>query len=217
MKSTTVFLLICTSVFGQTKNAPAETKGACSPANTGNNNTFNITCQGIPEKLGAQLIDLLNRIAKNQADAETVLSKLDGCIQGVKEVREQQARWRMTAEQTVRLRELLSGHHASVEIHVLPSDSNSSVFGTDLLTALKPYTTVPDASVFTSDFNINPQLEGLALLVSHSDFPEAVYLQQSLRAAINLNVQGLVDPKTVTGDKDRIVLFVGAKPSKPLP
>ncbi len=215
MRFAALSVLLSTVVYSQVHTGSAETKGACSPANTGNNNTFNITCQGIPEKLGAQLIDLLNRIAKNQTDAETVLAKLDGCIQGVKDVREQQARWRMTPQQTSQLQKLLLGHHAILEVHVLPSDSNSSVFGTDLLTAFKGYTTANEASLFTSDFQINPQLEGLALLVSHSDFPEAAFLQQALRAVLNFDIPGAVDPKTVQGDKDRILLYVGAKPTKP--
>src|SRR5437868_2122611 len=86
-------LLVLTAVSCIAQTAPtgsAETKGPCSPAVSGNNNQFKITCQGIPDKLGTQLVDLLNKVAKNQLDAEAVMAKLDGCLKGVSEVREQQ-------------------------------------------------------------------------------------------------------------------------------
>lgn len=92
-------LLFSMALCGQERSGPAATKGACSPANTGNNNTFNITCQGISDKLGTQLIELLNRVAKNQADAESILSKLDSCLEGVRQVREQQASRHLTEHQ----------------------------------------------------------------------------------------------------------------------
>jgi hypothetical protein len=98
MKATLLFVTIVSACNSQT-TGPADTKGACSPANTGNNNTFNITCQGISDKLGAQLIELLNRVAKNQAGAETMMAKLDGCLEGVREVREQQASRHLTDQQ----------------------------------------------------------------------------------------------------------------------
>ncbi len=81
MRVIALFVVLPALAIGQTKSTgSAETKGNCSPANTGNNNTFNITCQGISEKVGAQLIGLLNRVAKNQLDAEAVMAKLDGCL-----------------------------------------------------------------------------------------------------------------------------------------
>ncbi len=85
MKRSLLVLLasLCAPLAGQItpSSGAAQTKGVCSPAVTGNNNTFNITCTGIREKLGSQLVDLLNRVAKNQLDAETILSKLDVCLE----------------------------------------------------------------------------------------------------------------------------------------
>ena len=49
---------LTTPCLGQGPTGKAETSGACSPAVTGNNNQFTITCQGIPEKLRAQIVEL---------------------------------------------------------------------------------------------------------------------------------------------------------------
>jgi hypothetical protein len=124
----------CCSQTPQTRNA--ETSGFCSPAVSGSNNQFTITCQNIPDKLRVQLVDLLNRVAKNQADAETILSKLDGCLEGIKQVREQAAPWNMTDGQKKELRRLLTGTKAKFRIHVIPTDRNASLFGLDLISAL---------------------------------------------------------------------------------
>lgn len=101
-------VLLCGLCGAQSNSSSLATKGACSPVATGNNNTFNITCQGISGKLGSQLVDLLNRLAKNQFDAEAVIEKLDGCLQGVRELREQQASRHLTDQQRAALLAALS-------------------------------------------------------------------------------------------------------------
>ncbi len=73
MKIMASLLVIAASAFAQPQPAiRAETKGACSPANTGNNNTFNITC-GIGRAQGDQMIKILNTILANQLDTGAVL------------------------------------------------------------------------------------------------------------------------------------------------
>jgi hypothetical protein len=101
-----LLLLLTAPCFGQTNStgkadttAKAETTGACSPAVTGNNNQFTITCQGIPEKLRAQLVDLLNLVAKNHSDAATVLAKLDSCVSGVSLIVEKETPRHLTSQQ----------------------------------------------------------------------------------------------------------------------
>ncbi len=80
----TLLLLIATPCWGQsTTTGKVETSGSCSPAVTGSNNQFTITCQGIPEKLRVQLVDLLNLVAKNQSNAAAMMAKLDECLAGV--------------------------------------------------------------------------------------------------------------------------------------
>jgi hypothetical protein len=77
----------------------AETAGFCSPAVTGSNNQFTITCQNIPDKLRVQLVDLLNLVAKNQSNAAAMMEKLDGCVTGVNQIIEKDAPRHITAEQ----------------------------------------------------------------------------------------------------------------------
>ena len=123
-----MFLLLVCSVSGQQVTGKAKTTGTCSPANTGNNNTFNITCQGIPDKLGAQLIDLLNRFAKNQSDAEAMMAKLDGCLTGVREVRERQAGRRLSDQQKALLLSALRPFKGA-KVTVSAADGDPEAYG----------------------------------------------------------------------------------------
>lgn len=205
-------LLIALPCWGQASmTGDAETKGPCSPAVTGSNNKFTITCQGISDKLGAQLTDLLNKIAKNQTDAEAVMTKLDGCLQGVKEVREQQLPWQLTEVQKLELKHLLSGVKAKVSINVIPTDRNASLLALDLISVLKDSGWDVGAGI-TSDFTLNPALVGVVLVVTHQDFPEAISLQSAL-GKIGIKAAGELDKdQKLAREKDRVVIAIGAKP-----
>jgi hypothetical protein len=146
----------------------AQTTGTCSPAVSGNNNKFTITCQNIPEKLRNQIVDLLNRISKDQSDAFAV-SKVDSCLVGVKELQEQGRPWQLTDNQ----KNLLNGDLASasigdatVSVHVIPTDRNASLMGVDILNVLVPRKW-SDKNL-TSDFTLNPQLVGVHVLVKNT-------------------------------------------------
>lgn len=96
----TLVLLAVPCLLGQTTNpGNVETTGACSPVAVGNNNQFTVTCQNVPEKLRAQMVDLLNLVARNQADAANVMKKLDGCISGVDEIVRKETPRHLTNEQ----------------------------------------------------------------------------------------------------------------------
>jgi hypothetical protein len=60
----------------------AETKGACSPANTGDRNVFNITC-GIGKAQGDRIIAILNKILADQLEPAAVIAKLDEILNAV--------------------------------------------------------------------------------------------------------------------------------------
>jgi hypothetical protein len=60
MKIALLFVALTLACYSQTPGT-AEAKGACSPANTGNQNTFNITC-GIGKAQGDQMLKILNKI-----------------------------------------------------------------------------------------------------------------------------------------------------------
>lgn len=204
----------CWSQIQPTTTGKADTKGPCSPAVTGNNNQFTITCEGIQdEKLRSQLLDLLNRLAKNRADAEAMMTKLDGCLQGVKEVREQQLPWHLTDNQKTELKRLLGGIKAKVEVHVIPSDRNASLLGIDLITVLNDSGWEVVGGGLNSDFTLNPQLVGVVLVVNHPDFPEAARLQSALNTVMGFQVLAeLDDAKKRVNQNDVIFIAVGAKP-----
>jgi hypothetical protein len=63
--------------FGQTSPGNAETKGTCSPAVSGNKNTFTIEC-GIGEKQGTQILKVVNKLLANQqVSLDAVVTKID--------------------------------------------------------------------------------------------------------------------------------------------
>jgi len=63
----------------QTSQQPgdAKTTGPCSPAVAGNNNQFQINCQGITKEQGKKMLGILNTILTNQLDPKAVMAKLD--------------------------------------------------------------------------------------------------------------------------------------------
>lgn len=99
MRSTVLLVLLCTPVFGQPKSSgPAETKGSCSPANTGNNNIFNITC-GIGREKGEQILKILNRILESQLDPAEVIARLDEILRKVDDIKQFNADRRLSDQQ----------------------------------------------------------------------------------------------------------------------
>src|ERR1700719_873872 len=77
MRRITLLFLFCPFAFSQqTKSGNAVSIGACSPANSGNNNIFTINC-GIGQTQGKKMLDILNRILANQLDPDKVMTKLD--------------------------------------------------------------------------------------------------------------------------------------------
>ena len=76
MKIIGPLLLFCWLAAAQPAPPSVQTKGACSPVATGNNNTFSITC-GIGKEQGQQMLGILNKILASQLDPNTVTAKLD--------------------------------------------------------------------------------------------------------------------------------------------
>src|SRR5208283_3209308 len=81
------FLLFALPCCGQTITGDADTTGPCSPAVTGNNNQFKITCDGVDEAQGKELLKILNRISKEQLDPKLVMQKLDEIQKGVSDIK----------------------------------------------------------------------------------------------------------------------------------
>jgi hypothetical protein len=78
--SIAIMLGLTGAVCAQTNNT---TTGACSPIVTQNRGPVTIECQGVPEALQRQLVDILNSILQKQLDPTAVMSKLDEIAKGM--------------------------------------------------------------------------------------------------------------------------------------
>jgi hypothetical protein len=78
MKYSVLFVLaLSIGVWGQTPSSgPAKTSGKCSPATTGNNNTYYFAYCGTDPEQGKKMVELLNKILLNQ-DMTAANAKLD--------------------------------------------------------------------------------------------------------------------------------------------
>jgi hypothetical protein len=87
-----ILLVLVVHCWSQTTTTgKAETSGSCSPATTGNNNTFTITCTGLTTdqaKSLASIPSVLNKILQKQKDESAeIISRLNDCVEGVKQAR----------------------------------------------------------------------------------------------------------------------------------
>jgi uncharacterized protein YfcZ (UPF0381/DUF406 family) len=71
-----IVLALGISCWGQTTTGTAKTAGVCSPATTGSNNRFIISCK-VDTVQGKEMVGILNKILANQLDAKAVMAKLD--------------------------------------------------------------------------------------------------------------------------------------------
>jgi hypothetical protein len=92
------FLLVSVGFANAQSTGRADTKGLCSPANTGNNNTFTINC-GIGREQGEKLLAIMNKILAKQTDLSEVMAKLDEIVNKL--------RWELSPSQVARLVEAL--------------------------------------------------------------------------------------------------------------
>jgi hypothetical protein len=75
MKYSGALLLVCAlPCFCQAQNT---TRGPCSPIVSGNANRLTINCEGLSREQGKQLLEIVNRIAKDQLDTRAVMKALD--------------------------------------------------------------------------------------------------------------------------------------------
>jgi hypothetical protein len=88
LRSVLLSILIAVPCFSQTNKQIVQTTGPCSPAVTGDNNKFEIWCEGITKEQGQQFLEILNKIAKNQLDPKVVIAKLDGIEKSVAQIKE---------------------------------------------------------------------------------------------------------------------------------
>ncbi len=92
-------VIMLTGMLGAQANSPGTnaTKGSCSPAVSGNSNTFTINCQGLTREQSQEFLALLRKLTSNSLDSKVVMAKLDELIANtsdlkmdVKEIRREQ-------------------------------------------------------------------------------------------------------------------------------
>lgn len=203
--------------FCQSPSGSAATTGPCSPAVSGSNNKTNFTCVGLDPKLTSQLLELMNRVATNQLDAQAVMSKLDGCLAQLKSVREQQEPWHLTVAQKSQFVALLPQppelNPAKVTVAALGGDRNASLVAVDLIGALRERAWMDKTSAYSSDFTINPQVTGIVLVTTHDEFPQAFALAQALKSA-GIKFDVVIDKdKHRVRDDNEIQIVIGARPN----
>jgi hypothetical protein len=79
-----VLLLFSSLGFAQQS---ATTSGPCSPIAPNNTGAITINCPGMSKQQGQKMIDILNKILKDQLDPNVVLTKLDEIQTGVSSIR----------------------------------------------------------------------------------------------------------------------------------
>ena len=78
-----LLLLVPVGCLPQTNTGKAETRGSCSPANTGNVGQITINCSGMSKEQAQKMVEILNKILANQLDPTQVMSKLDEILHAV--------------------------------------------------------------------------------------------------------------------------------------
>jgi hypothetical protein len=66
----------------------SKTSGPCSPIAPNNTGIFMIQCRGISDKLGHQLIKILNRIEEKQLDPDAVIAKINELLSDTKNIKQ---------------------------------------------------------------------------------------------------------------------------------
>jgi len=152
---------------------------------------------------------LLNRVAKNQVDAQAIMAKLDSCLQGIHQVREEQKPWRLGEDQKKQLKQSLQGMQAKVVEVESISDPNAVLLASDLRDTLG----IPP----TTDLISSNPFEGILITTSPFDVRGATLLQQSLSTVLGLGIKKIYLHPDAKTKNLTIIITVGAKPQPPSP
>ena len=179
----------------KTSTGPAETSGPCSPAVTGNNNTFNITC-GIGQEQGRKMLSILNKILASQIDPDAVMAKLDEIQKGIEKIREANIQRHLTpAQKTALLEKLKSLPKLRLIFRIENGTAEVATFADDFV------------EVFTQLGWLNKQKDwdmgigasrivGLNMIVrSQEEYPPAAGALYNVLQGMGFDLQVFSDPK----------------------
>jgi hypothetical protein len=153
------------------------------------------------------LMSILRDLKSGQLRIENGVLRLEGTIN---EIKEQQSAWTLTTEQENKLRNLLVGRHATVEVVAIAADRNAQIFASGLSRALSDYNTIPGGGI-SVNYGLNPEIVGMRLLLTTFDSPEAKILAFALGEALGFRPDAGIDDHLAK--PDRIIVVIGAKPT----
>ncbi len=88
MKWVVIFILFgMSAAWCQTNTGNAQASGSCSPAVTGSNNHFTLSCGGISKEKAEELVRLMNGILSRQIDPKAIYSQLDQIQKEINSIR----------------------------------------------------------------------------------------------------------------------------------
>lgn len=132
------FVLLAAPYFcwSQSSTGAASTKGACSPAVSGNANQFKITCTGVDKEQGEKMLRILNEILAKQLDTNAVMSKLTEISSGIQDIQHRTGDRVLSQSQGNSIAESLRNSPQSVSV-ILLGDREANAYGTQIINVLK--------------------------------------------------------------------------------
>jgi len=198
-------LLVLASI-GQSpaaQSGQASSSGACSPAVTGKNNTFTITCTAaLPPEQRQQIADMLTRLVAEGSSIQEILTKLDSCITEV-------APRKISPDQRQRIIDALGNLPGAPVIRVkAPNATAESIRFADQLHEAFSSTPGWSAPPVSEDMIIGATPIGLVARVSNQ---RSIYGIAILRlfGKLKIPVEFTLDP---TLSPETVVMIVGQKP-----
>ena len=126
-------VFVCALAFGQSNSTGlAAPPGVCSPADTGSNDRFTITC-GIGREQGEALLRIMNKILESQLDPSAVMGKLNEISSAIQDIQKQIGDRVFTDSQMSALSRVLRRSPGKHVYLVLLGDREANAYGRALI------------------------------------------------------------------------------------
>jgi hypothetical protein len=122
--------------WSEASTGAASTKGACSPAVSGNANQFKITCTGVSKEQGEKMLHILNEILAKQLDPNAVMSKLSEISSGIQDIQHRTGDRLLSQSQENAIAESLRSSPQTLSV-ILLGDREANAYGQQIISVLK--------------------------------------------------------------------------------
>ena len=196
-----------------TATGKVTTKGDCSPAVTGNNNSFKFSC-GVGKEQGEQISALLKKLlAHNNISA--VIAKLNGLQADLSKLKDSTAPRRLTSDQQEQLGAVAKAYPGrSINIAINLGDAESADYALQFIQVFKEgnWQFFAGADGYGQAM-YSPPIHGLVFLINPADeekhqVPDHCVALFNALTALHLNPVGVGNEKTPEG---QCRFVVGAK------